>query len=103
MKKTGWRQTAIHRIFLVMSIFLVTVMSIFYIWLKVRVGLLAGEIEQLRQQQMQLIQENYHLKGQVVHLSSYDRITQIAQNQLGMVFIRQEVLSVKPDVTEKSK
>lgn len=92
MKNKEWQQQTVHRIFMVVSIFLLAVMSVFYIWLKVRVGLLAGELEDLRKQKLQLLQKNYSLKGQIVHLSSYERITRIAQDELGMIFIQQEVV-----------
>jgi cell division protein FtsL len=95
MKRVVQQHQAVHRIFVVVSIFLLAVMSVFYIWLKVKVGLLANEIEELRKDQVRLIQQNYRLRGNVVHLSSYERITGIAQNQLGLVFIQQEVILPK--------
>lgn len=86
------QQQAVHRIFVVVSIFLLAVLSVFYIWLKVKVGLLANEIEELRKEQVRIIQVNYRLRGDVVHLSSYERITGIAKNQLGMIFIQPETI-----------
>lgn len=92
MKKKVRKHQAVHRIFVVVSIFLLAIMSIFYIWLKVKVGLLANEIDELRKEQVRLIQQNYRLRGKVVQLSSYERITGIAQNKLGMIFIQQEAI-----------
>jgi len=95
MKQKNWQKKAINRLYLVLSIFFLALISIFYIWLKVRVGLLADEVERLRRQEVQLIQQNYHLNGKIVQLSSYDRITKIAQQKLGLDFVNQEVISVK--------
>lgn len=91
------QQRFIHKIFVLMSILLLAVMSVFYIWLKVKVGLLATELEHLRKDKVQILQQNYNLKGELVHLTSYERITNIAQDKLGMIFIQQEVISTEND------
>ncbi len=83
----------------ILGLIAITLIALLYIGLKVRVNLLATEIDNLHQEQILLTQQNYQLRARVMNLSSYERITRIAQEDLGMVFIQQDfvddVLSVE--------
>lgn len=83
------------------TILLLATLAVFYIWLKVRVGLLANEIDRLQQYRMQLVQENNQLKAQVMNLASYERITKLAQEKLNLAFVQQEIISTQPVAPQK--
>ncbi|MCI0514553.1 cell division protein FtsL [candidate division KSB1 bacterium] len=82
-------------------IFALATLAVFYIWLKVRVGLLANERDRLQQYRLQLVQENNQLKAQVMNLASYERITKLAQEKLNLAFVRQEIISTQPTAPQK--
>ncbi|MBN2091205.1 cell division protein FtsL [candidate division KSB1 bacterium] len=73
----------------IFSLIAITLIALLYIGLKVRVNILAKEIDNLHQEQILLTQQNYQLRARVMNLSSYERITRIAQEDLGMIFIQQ--------------
>lgn len=77
---------------LILLVIVLAVYMLFQVWLKVKVRLLASEIEQLKKAAIKLREENNQLQAKVTDLSSYERITQIAQKELGMIFLKQEVL-----------
>jgi len=82
---------------IVLVIFLVLTLAtymLFQVWLKVQVRLIVGEIERLNKDAIKLREENNQYQAQVTDLSSYERITQIAQGELGMIFLKQDVLAL---------
>lgn len=81
-----------HHVIWGLSLIAITLVALLYIGMKVRVNLLAKEIDDLHQEQISLTQQNYQLRARVMNLSSYERITKIAQQDLGMVFIQQDLI-----------
>jgi cell division protein FtsL len=96
-RKTGYSIKKQH-VILMLSLIVITLISLLYIGLKVSVNLLAKEVDTLHQEQILLIQQNYQLRARAMNLSSYERITRIAQEDLGMVFIQQDFIdNVRPE------
>jgi cell division protein FtsL len=77
---------------LFLFIIIVTILMVFYVWEKVEMGILLHEIDELKKQEAQLKEENDKLRAKVTQLSSYGRITSLAQDKLGMVFPPQEMV-----------
>ncbi len=69
---------------------------IFYIWLKVQINLQLTEIQQLELRYRQQMLENEKSHAEVIRLSSYARIHEIAQENLGLVFLAQEDIHEVP-------
>lgn len=73
-KKVGW------------LILLFTIM-LAHVWLSVETNSTMANIRTLESQRDENIHENDKLRAEVVRLSSFGRIQQIAQKKLGLIFI----------------
>ncbi|MDZ7261983.1 MAG: cell division protein FtsL [candidate division KSB1 bacterium] len=96
MKRLFPKKSNSRRFYVVFFIVGITIVMVFYVWEKVRIGLLVSEIDELRKQEIQLQEENYVLRAKVIDLSSYENITRRAQEKLGMIFPQRETIYI-PD------
>jgi cell division protein FtsL len=64
---------------------LILVGALLYVWQHIHVVRLGYEIEQLRERQSALVQENKTLRLELGQLRSLKRVEQIARKRLGMV------------------
>ncbi|MBN1353002.1 cell division protein FtsL [candidate division KSB1 bacterium] len=77
----------------IVIVMILAVGMLFQVWLKVKIRLIASEIENLKKNVVTLREDTNRLQTRAINLSSYERITRLAQNELGMIFVKQEVLT----------
>ena len=87
--------------FIIMALFVLSLAMymLFQVWLKVEVLMLARELETLKRETLTLREVNNQLQTKVMDLSSYKRITEIAQKELGMIFFKQGELIMTDEVS----
>ena len=77
-------------------------LMISFIWHKIRVNHLIEEIEELKKQELLLIEENEKSRATVLNLMNDSRIIGIAENKLHMIFPQYEVVK-EPENSIKHK
>ena len=73
------------RIFILVA-FTAFVLTLAYLWLYIEVGDTLREVQALSRREQELSQEVDELQAAVARLSSPDRITRVARNELEMIF-----------------
>jgi len=71
-------------------IILVFLVMLFFVWLRVQTNQILTEIKSLEDNLRKIQNMNSHLETEVKSLSDYNRIADIAQNELGMVRVPNE-------------
>ena len=92
MRKKSSEKSRVKVTIVMFLVLLLAMGMLFQVWLKVKIQLLATDIENLKRETLTLREDNNRLQTKVSDLSSYRRITGFAQNELGMIFLKQEVV-----------
>lgn len=83
-------------------ILFIALLMISLIWQKIKIGQLRAEIEDLKSQEQNLLEQNEKTRIKVLNLMNDSRIIHIAKNNLDMTFPDYEVISL-PDNFKKQE
>ncbi len=72
-------------------------LAVFYVWEGIRFGELNREIIQLELARQEILEENERLRAQVEELSSFRRISKIAEKYFGFVVLKPRIIVVSED------
>ena len=82
----------------IISLFMISVIIIFYIWNKICVNRLAVEVNDLRNQYEKILNANEFLNAEINKKSSLERIGKIAAEQIGLVAPKEQPVWFQVDV-----
>ncbi len=81
----------------VLSLLLLGGLTVFYVWEGIRFRELNREIVELEMAKKEVLEENARLRAQVEELSSFRRISKIAEKRFGFVVLKPRVIVVSED------
>lgn len=84
---------------IILSLFLISVLIVFYIWNKICVNRLAVEVNDLRNRHAKILNANEFLNAEINKKSSLERIEKIATEQLGLVAPKEQPVWFEVDLS----
>ncbi len=87
------RQAKTHRIsplFVIISLLTIVFMVVFFIWNKMSVNTLAGNLDKMQLEYQNIVGKNELLRSEVSQKSRPERIEKIAQEELGLIFRKEQ-------------
>ncbi len=88
---------------LMLILFLVSAVPILYVWKQNQIRSLLNEIQKIKLDKIKILKENDNLKGEISNLINRQRIEEIAQRELKLIYpkIHQIVLKVPREFQER--
>lgn len=95
------KKSHISVIMLIMLV--IACMMIGFVWQKIKFNQLTNELEDLRKQELALLEQREKSKAIVLNLSNDARIISISENTLNLTFPEYEVVSIPDDYYSQQK
>ena len=76
------------KLFLITTFVTALALLLFQVWLRVHTNNVKTDIQEIKDEIQEIVQENNTLNAKVTELANYGRIHEIAEDQLGLVFVR---------------
>jgi cell division protein FtsL len=92
-----------HISVIMLIILLIAFMMIGFVWQKIKFNQLTNELEDLRKQELALLEQREKSKAIVLNLSNDARIIDISKNTLHLTFPEYEVVSIPDDYHSQQK
>ncbi|MBD3290892.1 hypothetical protein GF337_18940 [candidate division KSB1 bacterium] len=92
-----------HISLIMLVLILIACMMIGFVWQKIQFNQLTDELEDLRKQELALLEQREKSKAVVLNLSNDARIIGISKNTLNLVFPEYEVVSIPEDFRRQRK
>ncbi len=83
---------------IILSLFLISILIVLYIWNKICVNRLAVEVNDLRNRHAKILNANEFLNAEINKKSSLERIEKIATEQLGLVAPKEQPVWFEVDL-----
>lgn len=84
---------------IILSLFLISILIVFYIWNKICVNRLAVEVNDLRNRHTKILNANEFLNAEINKKSSLERIEKIATEQLSLVAPKEQPVWFEVDLS----
>lgn len=92
-----------HVSLIMLVLIFIASMMIGFVWQKIQFNQLTDELEDLRKQELALLEQREKSKAVVLNLSNDARIISISKNTLNLVFPDYEVVSIPEDFRRQRK
>ncbi len=88
--KTQAKKHRISPVFVIVSLLTIVFMGVFFIWNKMAVNNLASNLDKMQLEYQHIVGKNELLRSEVSQKSRPERIEKIAQEELGLVFRKEQ-------------
>jgi len=84
------KRRRVNPIPLILMVICAAFMAVFFIWNKIAVNHLAGDLDRMQTEYQNIVGKNEILRSEVSQKSSPERVEKIAQDQIGLTFRKEQ-------------